>query len=140
MKPASNPAVSAKPSLISAIRLNWKPQPLSVPKVVPAFREMDSLQRVGEVLRYSTLKLECWLSPNGKLREWLRFNVVIGCVLSIPALLVVPLVTYLLGQFATWSALLGTIATNLIIFPLTVIGGIALLSAMILFTRVLVRR
>jgi len=140
METEVKPLVTAKPSLIHTIKLNWQPTPLAEPSVDREFQNMDLLQRTSEAVRYSLLSLEWWLSPGGTLREWLRFNTVIAAVLSMPALLVVPLVTYLLGQFATWTALLGRIAGNLIIFPLTVVCGIAVVSAGILFIRVLARR
>src|SRR5687768_15168526 len=109
--------------------VQWKPQALTAPVIDSNFQQMHELERVTEVLRYSIGKLEFWISPEGNLREWLRFNVAIAIVLSIPALLIVPVVTYLLGQFATWSALLVQIANNLLVFPIAGIIGIALLSA-----------
>ena len=140
MKAPNNPITIRSSSWRKAITLNWQPKPLAPPRVSRGFAKLNQLERTAEVLRYSISQLECWLSPGGMLREWLRFNLVTGTVLSIPALMVVPLVTYLLGQFATWTALLRQIGSNLIVFPLTMILGIALLSGAILLTRLLLRR
>src|SRR4051812_20302404 len=106
MKNRNRSIAPATPSLASRLKLNWHPQPIAEPRIDPEFHKLDHLQRTTEVLHYTTRKLEWWLSPNGSLREWLRFNFVVTAVLGIPALLIVPLITYLLGQFATWSALL----------------------------------
>ena len=111
-----------------------------MPQVAPAFTQTDQIQRATEVLRYSVLKFEYWLSPNGNLREWLRWNTSVAIILSIPTLLIVPVITWLLGQFATWSALLVQIASNLIVFPITGILTIALLSAVFLFIRLILPR
>ena len=140
MKNPSNSITIKSQSWRQAITLNWQPKPLSPPRVNAGFAEMDPLERTTEVLRHSFCQLEWWLSPGGRLREWLRFNLVTGTVLSIPALLVVPLITYLLGQFANWTALLRQIGSNLIVFPLTMILGIALLSGAVLLTRLVLRR
>lgn len=140
MKTNRNAIAPAKQRFLSAARLQWKPQPLSTPQVDPTFMQMGQVQRTTEALRYSVLKLEYWLSPHGNLREWLRWNTTVAIILSIPALLIVPVITWLLGQFATWSALLVQIASNLIVFPITGILIIALLSAVILFLRLILPR
>src|SRR5687767_2020170 len=114
-----NKAVAhSQPSLFSRLKLNWHPQPVAEPKIDPQLDQLDHLQRTAEVLHYSMRRLEFWLSPGGTLREWLRFNVVVTAVLGIPALLIVPLITYLLEQFTTWTTLLTRIGSNLIVFPI----------------------
>lgn len=140
MEPVNKPAVIQRRSILSQLKLRIDPDPVEEPKVHPGLIGMHALERAVEVSRYSVLRLEWWLSPGGALREWLRFNLLLGMVLTIPALLVVPVITYVLGQFATWTALLVQIARNLIVFPLFVIIGIALVSALLTILRQLGRR
>ena len=140
MKAPSKTITLKSPNWRQAITLNWQPKPLTPPRVSRDFAEMDSLERTTEVLRHSLAQLEWWLSPGGRLREWSRFNLVIGTVLGIPALIVVPVITWLLGQFANWTVLLRQIGSNLIVFPFTMILGIALCSGALLILRLLLRR
>lgn len=140
MEPGNKLAVTKRRSIFSQLKLRIDPDPVEEPKVHPGLTGMHALERVVEVSRYSISRLEWWLSPGGALREWLRFNLLLGLVLTIPALLLVPVITYVLGQFATWTALLVEIAKNLIVFPLFVIIGIALVSALLTILRQFVRR
>ncbi|MHA3771611.1 hypothetical protein ACXR0O_08750 [Verrucomicrobiota bacterium sgz303538] len=140
MEPIDKSVAPAKQSLVSTAWLQWKPLPLAIPRLDPGFSKMDQIQRTAEALRYLILKFEHWISPQGNLREWLRWNTAAAIILGIPALLVVPVITFLLGQFATWSALIRETASNLIIFPITGIIGIALLSAIALLIRLILPR
>lgn len=130
----------AKRSFLSTAALRWSPRELPIPQVDPAFEQMNQVQRTVEVLRYSALQFEHWVSSGGCLREWLRWNTAVALFLSIPAVLIIPVITSLLGQFATWSALIKETASNLIIFPITGIIGIALLSAIALLIRLILPR
>lgn len=140
MEPENRPVVGRQRSIFDQLKLRIEPDPIEAPKVHPELSEMNSLERAVEVSRYSILRLEWWLSPDGALREWLRFNLLIAVVLIIPALLIVPVITYLLGQFATWSAFLVQIARNLVLFPLLVIVAMALFSALLTLIRRVIRR
>lgn len=103
------------------IRQHWKPRQGQPPKVAPDLAEMCSVERSAEVTRYSFLSLEWWLSPNGTLREWLRLHSKLGCLLLIPALLILPLITFVIQQIAGWVAFLGGIAMHLILIPLALL-------------------
>jgi hypothetical protein len=115
-------------SIKTMARLHWNPGKLEIPRVPEDLQSLDPIGRGAETLRYSTLRLEYWLSPNGLLREWLRWNLAAGLSLSIPAIIVVPVATYLLTQFATWTALLMQIVKNLLVFPILALVILALVT------------
>ena len=72
------------------------------------------------------------------MREWLRLNCWVSIFLGIPALIVVPVITFLLNQFTTWTALLVQIAKNLVIFPIIAVLAIALITAVLFVVRFLI--
>lgn len=98
----------------AALRNAWRPQPPPPPRLDRDVDTLPTIERVAEVTRFNVLALEQAISPNGGLRAWLKLNVLVALVLAIPAVLVVPVVTYLLGGFATWSVFLAQIAENLL--------------------------
>src|SRR5947207_3328321 len=46
---------------------------LNPPRVDPKLSNLTPLERAAEVLRYSFLRAEYWLSPNGAMRQRVRF-------------------------------------------------------------------
>jgi hypothetical protein len=118
------------------LRRHWCPQKIEAPIVDPALKDLDGAQRSAEVVRYSILSLEWWLSPNGTLREWLKLNGKIGSVLLIPAVLVVPLVTFILWQIAHWMTWLVSICGNLILFPFAALVAAAVIYGVVAIIRV----
>src|SRR5688572_310057 len=80
----------------SLVLRHWQPKPLPPPRVDPNLAQFNALERSAEVFRYSFQRCEYWISPKGWLREWLRFNIRLALLLTIPSVLVVPLVTYML--------------------------------------------
>lgn len=117
---------------------HWKPEPIEPPKVDPELSKLTGLQRATESLRYSLLSIEWWLSPNGRLREWLKINGKIGSVLLIPAVLVVPLITFILWQVTKWIAYLVNITSNLIVLPLAALAAALLITGVVILTRILI--
>ena len=105
------------------------------PRVNRSFVKMGPLERAAEVMRYSALKTEHWLSPNGLLREWMRLNILAALFIGIPALIIVPVVTYLLGQFATWMMFMAEAARNLVIIVGYMLAAVAMISAAMMFIR-----
>lgn len=97
-----------------AVLSAWRPVPLEPPQVDPDLEHLSGLERITEVLRFQFLRVEAAVSPMGGLRAWLKLNLLVAAVLGIPALIVVPVVTYLLHGFATWSGYLSQIAENLL--------------------------
>jgi len=117
------------------VKALWRPNTLEPPTVDPELTNLTALQRSAESFRYVALKTEYWISAGGTLREWLRLNCYIALILGIPALFVVPAITFLLTQFTTWTALLVQIAKNLIVFPILAILAVALISAVLSVTK-----
>ena len=117
----------------------WHPAKVDEPTVDPELPVLNEVQRVAEVFRYSVLSIEWWISPNGALREWLRLNTIVALMLGIPALLIVPPVTFLLAEFVTWTQLLVEIAKNLAVFPLLATLAIAILTGVVFGLRFLLR-
>jgi hypothetical protein len=118
----------------------WHPHDIEQPKVDPELPTLTGVERSAEVFRFSMLSTEYWLSPKGRLREWLRFNFRLASVLIIPMLLVVPLITFTLGQFKTWAELLAATTTSMVLFPLSALLVIALVSAIVFACRSFTRR
>ena len=87
--------------------------------------EMIVLERVTEVCRYQFLQLEYALSRGGGVRVWLRVNVLLPMALLIPAMVVVPVLTWLAGSFATLTAYLLQASVNLFYTVVTSIGTAA---------------
>jgi hypothetical protein len=109
----------------------WQPEPLPIPAVDLYLPHLSAIERSAEVLRYTCSSLEYWLSPQGLLREWLRFNLRIACVLIVPALVVAPLVSLALRQFESWVDLISRTTSNLILFPLSALLVIGLICGLI---------
>ena len=125
-------------SIVQRLKAHWNPRPIEPPQVDPDLRSLNGLQRAAESFRYSVLSIEWWLSPNGKLREWLRLNSKVGSVLLVPAVLVVPLVTFILWQIVKWTGWLISIAGNLILFPAAALVAVIVIVAVIALLRLIV--
>jgi len=110
---------------------HWNPEKLDAPNVDPDLPDLNGVERSAEVFRYTTLSTEHWLSPKGYLREWLRFNAKAFVFLLIPSILVVPLITFTLGQFLTWAALIAATTASVILFPLSALIFIGLISGLV---------
>lgn len=124
---ANKPALWKR--LPSRLALLWKPTPIEPPQVDEDLTKLPPIERSSEVIRYSVLKMEYWISPNGRLREWLRFNLALALIIGIPALFIVPIVTLLLGSFVTWTDLMAAAAWNVMCTVASVIATIALITA-----------
>ncbi len=128
------------PRIQQLLAKHWAPKPIQAPKVDADLEQMTGPQRAAEVIRLSLLSLEYWLSPFGRLREWLRLNGRLSAILVTPALLVVPLVTWILWHVAQWMALLVGITGNLIVLPLVALLAVIVLSITVVLLRVLLGR
>jgi len=132
MEPVNNP-----PRWRRFLARHWQPKPIKPPIAEPEIENLNGLQRSAEVIRFNLLSLEWWLSPNGRLREWLKLHGKISSILIIPAVLVIPLVTFILWQLATWIAFLVQIAGSLIVLPLAILGAALVMSGVVIITRFL---
>ena len=118
---------------------NWEPKPLPPPKVDPDLLQLTPVERSTEVLRHSILSLEYWLSPSGVLREWIRFNLRLAAVLAVPALLVVPLVSFALREINSWVGQVVASTSTFLMFPLSALLIVGLVSALMALSRSILR-
>lgn len=115
----------------------WRPRPLTPPTVAAGLSSLPAPRRCAEVLRFSLLRAEHWLSPGGTLREWLRLQLWLALWLAIPAALVVPVFTAWLSAFTGWSTLLAEIVRHLLFIPAGAFAGAFLFVLTVLLLRAL---
>jgi hypothetical protein len=96
----------------------WRPKPIDPPTVNPELEKLNGAQRSAEVIKHGTLRIEYWISPNGTVREWMRKNTLLATILAIPAILVLPLVSWIIWLVAGWAMMLVGLAGNLILLPI----------------------
>ncbi len=101
----------------------WQPSPVSPPVVDSEYIHMDGISRAAEAWRFNILSLEYWLSPNGVLREWLRQVVRLSLPLAAPALLVVPIITFILSSLLRWTIMAAAIAWRTIVLMVVLLVG-----------------
>jgi hypothetical protein len=121
------------------IKRQWQPAPITPPTVDPDLEHLNGVQRSAEVLRYSILSIEWWISPNGRLREWLRLNGKGSAILLIPALLILPLVGFILWQLLWWALMLVSLAGKLIVLPIAALIDVAVSKGAILLLKTILR-
>lgn len=119
-------SLSIPKTLSLAMRNAWQPIPVPKPEVDPDLPQLPAIQRSAEVLRYKMLQLEFAISPEGGLRGWLKLNVLLALLIGIPALFLVPIITFLVSSFASWTGFLLEAAMNLLytLLALLAIGAI----------------
>ena len=116
-------SATSLPARISrALMHAWRPAPVAPPTLDSYLETLSGIERVAEVLRFSALSVENAISPHGGLRAWLKLNLLVALVLAIPAVLVVPVITYLLSGFSTWAQFLAAIANNLLNAAMSMVG------------------
>jgi hypothetical protein len=96
------------------VRPRWTPMPVPEPHIDPHLTQRHPIERSAIVLTFWMLKAEHWISSGGFLREWIRLNAYAALVVAVPTFVIVPVITALLTQFVTWTALLATIIKNLV--------------------------
>jgi hypothetical protein len=92
----------------------WQPTPLPEPHIDRHLTQRNAIERSAIVPTFWCMKAEHWISPGGSLREWIRLNAYAALFVAIPTFIIVPIITALLTQFVTWTALLGVIIKNLV--------------------------
>jgi len=115
----------------SRIREWFKPTPIEPPTVDPEFPEMSGLERSAESVRFNLLSLEYWLSASGRLRTWMRNNMLLASLLSVPVLIVMPLVGLLLWQLVLWIGMLASLAGGLILVPVLALIAVLVITVVI---------
>lgn len=122
--------------LRNLLRWSWNPKPIDPPKI-ESLSTLDPLTRSAEAIRYSILSVEFWVSPDGQVREWLRNNSRLAMLLSIPGLLVIPLVVFILVQIAAGMDALVSVAASLLLLPLFALVLAAVLLALMFVAKFL---
>ena len=103
----------------------WQPEPLPEPEIDQDLPHLSAIERSAETLSYTCRWFEYWLSPQGTLREWIKFN------LRLAIGLVAPLVTLALKQFNAWIDLITRTTSNLVLVPLSVLLVIGLIAGLV---------
>lgn len=116
---------------------HWQPKQLTIPHVDNDLPKLTSIERAAEVIRYMFHRLEFWLSPQGNLREFTRFNVRLALIIALPSLIVAPFITLALEQLHAWTSLLSQTVSGFILFPLSVALSIMLVCGMLYIIRTL---
>lgn len=114
---------------------HWQPEVLPAPAVDADLPRLTGLERAAEVARFIMAKLEYWLSPLGNLREFIRLNFRLALILAIPVFMVAPLITMALEQLNAWVSLLSKTMSSFILFPLSVILSVLLVSGVLYIGR-----
>jgi hypothetical protein len=112
---------------------------LTAPQVDRQLTKLTPLERAAEVLRYSVLRAEYWLSPDGVMRRRIRFAVRLWIYVVIAAL-IAPGITTVIQHVTGWAAMSAEMVRNIAEIPLG-LGKflLACFAVMILF-RLLFRR
>jgi len=93
---------------------------IPAPYIDPDLEDYPAIVRSAETLRYSAQSLEYVLSPKGRLRWWLLWNLRVFLWIAIPVFLLLPPLVYLFHSLADISLSLHQIAVNAI--PIVLIG------------------
>jgi len=83
------------------------------------------------VISFTCRRFEYWLSPQGSLREWFKFNLRLAIGFAVPALLVAPLVTLALNQFNLWIDVISKTTSNVVLVPLSVLLVVGLIAGLV---------
>ena len=94
---------------------------------IPHGNDPPLLERLVDSLR----NFMHWLSPDGKLQSWLKWCLMVAIMFGVPALLFIPLITFLLGAVAEWMALLVKVC-QAFLFALCYLAAALLVLAIIL--------
>jgi len=133
--PPRIPPRSIISSIGGTLRASYDPRPIAKPTVDQQLATLPAIPRIAEVCRYTLAKLEYSLSAGGGLRAWFKLNLLIALLIAIPALLVMPVVTLVLGTFATWTDFIARAAINIFWATLAIIATAALITGALLVFR-----
>ncbi|SRR6266496_5108759 len=93
------------------------PTQLTPPRIDRQLTSLTPLERAAEVIRYSVLRTEYWLSPDGAMRQRIRFALRLWIYVMIAAL-IAPGITSLLQHVTGWTAMSAEIVQNIAEIPL----------------------
>jgi hypothetical protein len=109
---------------------HWQPKPLPEPVVDHELPHLNGIERAAEVIRFIH-----WLSPSGRLREFIKMNARLAIAIAVPVIIVAPLVTLALEQLKGWVVLLTSTMSSFVLFPLSVLLCALLVSGMVFIGR-----
>lgn len=92
---------------------------LNPPSIDPNLSTLPPLERAAEALRYSVLRAEYWLSPEGAMRHRIRFALRV-CAYVVIAALIAPGITAVIRHITSWTAMSADIVQNIAEIPLGV--------------------
>ena len=107
---------------------------LPAPYIDPDLEHYPAIIRSAETPRYSAQSLEYVLSPKGRLRWWLLWNLRVFLWIAIPVFLLLPPLVYLFQSLAKITLSIHQIAVNvipivlLVLFLLFIVFIIALIK------------
>src|SRR6266567_316245 len=121
-----------------------KPEPseltqLNRPRVDPKRTSLTPLERAAEVLRYSVLRAEYWLSPDGVMRQRVRFALRLWIYVVIAAL-IVPTIESVIQHVTGWTAMSAEAVKNITEIPLGLGKLLLACFAVVILFRLLFRR
>ncbi len=121
-----------------------KPEPseltqLNRPRVDPKLTSLTPLERAAEVLRYSVLRAEYWLSPDGVMRQRVRFALRLWIYVVIAAL-IVPTIESVIQHVTGWTAMSAEAVKNITEIPLGLGKLLLACFAVVILFRLLFRR
>ena len=109
------------------------------PVVNTSLVHMNGLQRCTESFRYIILCVEHWISPDGKLRVWVKANARLTVLLAAPTFIAFPVVTVALWELEAWTNSLTTITSKLIVLPFLTLLAVASITISLKFLSVFKR-
>ena len=112
---------------------------LNPPRIDPKLTNLTPLERAAEVLRYSVLQAEYWLSADGAMRRRIRFALRIWIYVMIAALIAPP-VTAVIQHVTGWTVMSAEIVRNIAQIPLGLVKFLLACFAVMILFRLLFRR
>ena len=100
-----------------------QPQAVQRPTIDPHLEELNAVVRSTECLRHFALSVEFWISPSGRLRQWMKLNLCLAAFLLIPAVVLMPIIGLVLHEVDGWLSMLVIIFLKLI--GLSILGFVA---------------
>jgi hypothetical protein len=99
------------------------------PQVDPELETLSAPERAAEALRYFLLRAEHQISPDGRLRRWLRLILRLGAFVAIPALILLPLALLVLAGVEACVRLLQEIMVHAVLGGMVI--GLILLAMLV---------
>lgn len=130
----------AKDSLSERLRRWLGAKAVSPPQRDPQWRQWPRLERAWEIVRFTALRFEHWISPGGLLRGFLRLCIQIALLIGIPAVLLGPPLVLFFQQAVALMALLTELARQFLQAIVHLVGATVGLILLGLIWRALLRR